>query len=87
MLKWLLELGVSVVVVGMSTLVLTVLVLFPFSPVRVGTVVKKFWQNRGKIIEFSHVYCQEILHSTDHRWILILGLPFVGMLVLLEDYV
>ena len=87
MLKKMLELGVSVVAIGMSTLLLTVLVLFPFSPVRVGLVCQQFWRNRNKVIEFSRVYSHEMMHSTSPMWILILGMPFVATIALLEDYV
>ncbi len=86
MLTWIVEVLVSVVTVLISTIVLSVLILFPFSPVRAGVVVRQCWQNRRQVIDFGRIYSQEILYSTAPKWILVLGLPFVAMLALLEDY-
>ena len=78
-------------VVGMlatllGTGVLLVLVLSPFHPKRLKTVWSKILENKGVVRRFFGMYREVAYDSTAPFWVLILGMPFVAMLVLLDDY-
>ena len=70
----------------LGTGVLLVLVLSPFHPNRLKTVWSKILENRGVVRRFFGVYRDVVRDSTAPFWLLILGMPFVAILVLLDDY-
>ena len=76
--------GILATVLG--TGVLMVLVLSPFHPSRLKTVWSKILENRGVVRRFFGVYRDVAYDSTAPFWVLILGMPFVALLVLLDDY-
>ena len=70
----------------LGTGVLLVLVLSPFHPKRLKTVWSKAIENRGVVRRFFGVYRDVVRDNTAPFWLLILGMPFVAILVLLDDY-
>lgn len=77
-------LGILATILG--TGVLLVLVLSPFHPTRLKVVWDKLMENRGIVRRFFATY-REVAHDSDAPfWLLILGMPFVAILVLLDDY-
>ena len=77
-------LGISATIMG--TGVLFVLVLSPFHPKRLKIVWDKVMENRGIVRRFFATYREVARDSDAPFWLLILGLPFVAILVLLDDY-
>ena len=77
-------LGVLATILG--TGVLLVLVLSPFHPKRLKVVWSKLMENRGIVRRFFSTYREVSRDSEAPFWLLILGMPFVAILVLLDDY-
>ena len=77
-------LGVLATILG--TGVLLVLVLSPFHPKRLKVVWSKLMENRGIVRRFFATYREVSRDSEAPFWLLILGMPFVTILVLLDDY-
>lgn len=76
--------GILATVLG--TGVLLVLVLSPFHPKRLKAVWSKLIENRGIVRRFFATYREVARDSDAPLWLLILGMPFVAILVLLDDY-
>ena len=76
--------GILATILG--TAVLLVLVLSPFHPKRLKAVWSKILENKGVVRRFFRVYREVAYDSTAPFWVLTLGLPFVAILVLLDDY-
>ena len=76
--------GILATILG--TCVLLVLVLSPFHPKRLKTVWSKLMENRGVVRRFFSTYREVSRDSEAPFWLLILGMPFVAILVLLDDY-
>ena len=77
-------LGVMATILG--TGVLFVLVFSPFHPKRLKVVWSKVMENRGIVRRFFSTYREVSRDSEAPFWLLILGMPFVAILVLLDDY-
>jgi len=80
------DIAVGMLATILGTGVLILLVLSPFHPKRLGVVWSKAMENRGIIRRFFATYRQIATESTAPLWLLILGMPFVAILVLLDDY-
>ena len=76
--------GILATILG--TCVLLLLVLSPFHPKRLKVVLNKVMENRGIVRRFFSTYRDVSRDSEAPFWLLILGMPFVAILVLLDDY-
>ena len=77
-------LGVLATILG--TGILLVLILSPFHPKRLKVVWNKLMENRGIVRHFFSTYREVSKGGEAPFWLLILGMPFVAILVLLDDY-
>ena len=69
-----------------STLALLGVVFYPFSLSRSKVVCAKFLENRTLFKDFTVVYFDCFRTREYPLWILFFGLPFIAMMVLLDDY-
>ena len=77
-------LGIVATILGTGVLLL--LVLPPFHPKRLKVVWGKLMENKGIVRRFFGTYREVSRESDAPFWLLILGMPFVAILVLLDDY-
>lgn len=68
-----------------STLALLGVVFYPFSWSRSRVVLTKFLENRTLFKDFTVVYFDCFRTREYPLWILFFGLPFIAMMVLLDD--
>ena len=76
------------VVVGLLgiSLALFGVVFYPFSVTRWRVVMSKFLENRTLFRNFVVVYFDCFRSREYPLWVLFFGLPFIAMMVLLDDY-
>ena len=85
-LKMIIDAIVGVLATILGTGVLLLLILSPFHPKRLKVVWSKLMENKGIVRKFFATYRQVARESDAPVWLLILGMPFVAILVLLDDY-
>ena len=76
--------GILATILGTGVLLL--LILSPFHPKRLTVVWSKLKENRGIVRRFFRTYREVARDGDAPLWLLILGMPFVAILVLLDDY-
>ena len=77
-------LGILATILGTGVLVL--LIISPFHPKRLKVVWGKLMENRGIVRRFFATYKDVACEGEAPFWLLTLGMPFVAILVLLDDY-